>query len=340
MSDKFKAITTKFLEEFDLSWNKMIDIIGYNQIQLSSGNRLRPQICLLGFLAAKIYFDDVIPELPHIASVSVSLEMIHKASILIDDWLDKDEVRHGVSAFHTEFPLQDTILVALNMIALSTVRLKNEFVKTSFKLPHHYFTCLNTVLETIYAMARGALKELRLNEFDFYNSTAIKEIIQLETAEIIGSCLLVGYYTGVKENGRNTYVENTLKQIGDQCCYLFQAMNDLEAFSNPQKLFSYKGNLNSDIMKQRKNIGVAMLYELANKHDRKLLTDSLEDNLFPLMKKYDIVSIIKRQLNALYENVLHEIDELQAYSIPFEWCIGFKEFWAHVKKYGESRLEA
>lgn len=340
MSDKFHAITTIFLEEFDLSWNKMMEIIGYNQVQLSNGNRLRPQICLWGFLAAKTDFDNVIPELSHIASVSVSLEMIHKASILIDDWLDEDKVRHGMSAFHMEFPLQDTILVALNMIALSTVRLKNEFAETSVKLPHHYFTCLDAVLETIYAMARGALKELRLNEFDFYNSTTIKEIIQLETAEIIGNCLLVGYYTSIKENRRNTYVETILKQIGDQCGYLFQAMNDLEVFCNPQKLFFYKGNLNSDIMKQRKNIGVAMLYELANKHDKKLLVNSLEENLFPLMEKYDIVSILKRQLNALYENVLHEIDGIQAYGIPFEWCVGFKEFWAYVKKYGESRLEA
>lgn len=340
MTEKFKTITIKFLEEFDLSWNKMLEIIGYNQIQLSSGNRLRPQICLWGFLAAKSDFDNIIPELSHIASVSVSLEMIHKASILIDDWLDEDEVRHGQSAFHTEFSLQDTILVALNMISLSTVRLKNEFDKTSVKLPHHYFTCLDIVLETIYAMAKGALKELRLGELDFYNSAKIKEIIQLETAEIIGNCLLVGYYTSIKEDRKNIHVENFLKQIGDQCGYLFQAMNDLEAFSNPQKLFSYKGNLNSDIVKQRKNIGVAMLYELSNRHDKKLLVNSLEENLFPLMKKYDIVSILKKQLNALYENVLHEIDGIQAFGIPFEWCVGFKEFWAYVKKYSESRLEA
>ena len=30
----------------------------------------------------------------------------------------------------------------------------------------------------------------------------------------------------------------------------------------------------------------------------------------------------------------------QEFGIPFEWCIGFKEFWAYVKKYAESRLEA
>lgn len=340
MSDKFKTITTEFLKNFDLFWNNMIETIGCKQVQVSSGNRLRPQICLWGFLATKNSFDNIIPELSHISSVSVSLEMVHKASILIDDWLDEDEVRHGKAAFHTEFPIQDTILVALNMIALSTVRLKKEFAGTTVKLPYHYLTCLDAVLETIYAMARGALQELRLNKSDFYNSDTIKEIIQLETAEIIGICLLLGYYTGIKENEKNAHIENALKQIGDQCGYLFQAMNDLEAFSNPQKLYFYKGNLNSDIMKQRKNIGVAMLYELANNYDKKLLINSLEDNLFPLMKKYDIVVVLKRQLNALYENVLHEIDGMQIYGIPFEWCAGFKDFWTYVKKYGESRLEA
>ncbi len=335
MSDKSKLITTAFLKEFDYYWNNMLKSIGYNQVQLSSGNRLRPQICLWGFLASKASFDNITSELPHIASVSVSLEMIHKASILIDDWLDEDKVRHGQPAFHTEYPLQDTILVALNLIALSMARLKDEFAETSVKLPHHYFTCLDTVLDTIYAMARGALKELRLKGTEIYDSNTIKEVIQLETAEIIGNCLLLGYYAGIKENKRNVYIENIFKQIGDQCGYLFQAMNDLEVFSNPQKLCFHKGNLNSDIMKQRKNIGVAMLYELASNSDKKILV-----NLYPLMKKYNVVAVLRRQLNALYENLLLEIDEIQAYGIPLEWCIGFKEFWAYVKKFGENRLEA
>ena len=339
MSDKFESITMAFLREFDYYWNDMLKVIGYNQIQLSSGNRLRPQICLWGFLATKTNLDEIMSELPHIASVSVSLEMIHKASILLDDWLDEDKVRHGQPAFHTEFPSQDTILVALNIIALSMARLRDGIEETSVILPHHYFTCLDTVLNTIYAMARGALKELRLKGMDFYNSNTIKEIIQLETAEIIGNCLLLGYYTGIKENEGNIHIENIFKQIGDQCGYLFQAMNDLEAFSNPQKLCFHKGNLNSDIMKQRKNIGVAMLYELANNSDKKKLVSSLANNLYPLMKKYDVVTVLRRQLNAIYENVLLEIDEIQTYGIPLEWCVGFKEFWTYVKKFGESRLE-
>lgn len=339
MQSIFKIITSDFLKEFDIYWKNMMANIGYNQIQLSDGNRLRPQICLWGFLATKSDFENVSFDLSRIASVSVSLEMIHKASILLDDWLDEDSVRHGHPAFHMEYTQQETILVALNMIAMSMARLKNEFSKIYVKLPHHYFTCLDTVLNTIYAMAKGALKELRLNGIEFYNSDTIREIIQLETAQIIGNCLLLGYYTGIEEDEKNIQIENSFKQIGDQCGYLFQAMNDLEVFSNPQKLTFHKGNLNSDIIKQRKNIGVAMLYELASCSDKQLLLNSPKDNLFPLMNKYNIVDVLKRQLNALYENVMVEIDEISAYGITLEWCIGFKDFWAYVKKFGESRLE-
>lgn len=340
MSTLFPQITAAFLSEFEQHWNSMLEELECNQIQLVSGNRLRPQLCLWGFLSTISDINNFSFELSQIASVSVSIEMIHKASLLIDDWIDEDTVRHGRPSFHVEYSPQETILVALNMIGLAMIRLKRELPKASVVMPHNYFLCLSTLLDTIYSMASGALKELKLSEEEFYDRNKITEIMHLETAEIIGNCLLLGYYTGITDENRNLKVEAIFKKIGDQCGFLFQAMNDLEAFSCPEKLYEHKGNLNLDISKKRKNIGIALLYELANSTDKQLLKQSPENNLFSLMEKYHVKDVLMAQLTALYKDVHRQIDNLQLYGLSPEWCYGFKQFWEQVKKFGESRLKA
>jgi len=98
-----------------------------------------------------------------------------------------------------------------------------------------YFLCLDTLIDTIYSMANGALKELNLNVANIYNIESIQEITQLETSAIIGNSMLIGYYTGLAEKGPNSIIVDKFKLIGDMCGYIFQTMNDLEIFSNPQK---------------------------------------------------------------------------------------------------------
>ena len=66
-----EKVTNLFLKEFDCHWGKMLNYINCHQIQLVQGNRLRPQICLWGYLANQSFKDDFSFDL--IASVSVSI---------------------------------------------------------------------------------------------------------------------------------------------------------------------------------------------------------------------------------------------------------------------------
>lgn len=341
MSDYFVDITSSFLKEFDTHWKIMLDELECSQIQLREGNRLRPQICLWGYLSTIPNLQSFSGDLSRIASVSVSLEMIHKASILIDDWIDGDRVRHGKPAFHVEYSPQDAILIALNIIGLSMVRLKKIFLQaSSIVLPYHYFMCFDTLLNTIYSMARGALKELQLSGTEFFDCDKIRNIMQLETAEMLGNCLLFGYYAGTEKDNVNPAIVNSFKQIGDQCGFLFQVMNDMEAFSSPEKLSIHKGNLNLDVLRQRKNYGVSVLYELAKPFDKKLLENSLSDYLLPLMKKYQVMDVITRQLQVVYKDVNKEVCSLADNGVSIDWCTGFQAFWEYIKKCGEDRLKA
>lgn len=333
----YSTITTLFLERFDFFWNEMLKDICTQQAQLIIGNRLRPQICLWGYLATIQPNELSCYDFDKIANVAVSIEMVHKASLLLDDWIDNDNERHGHPSFHVEYSPQYAVLFALNMIGFSMRRLENVF-SPSIILPHHYYICIDTLIKTICDMAKGALEELRLQSADYFNYEKVREITQLETSSIIRNSFLLGYYVGAGDN-RNGQIEKAFKKIGDQCGYLFQALNDLEAYGNPQQLKNHKGSLNLDLFSNRKNLAVATLYEVANKRDQAILHQADETELLRLMKKYRIVESIVAELNTVYEDILSSADSLCSLGLPTDWCEGLCCFLGQVKKFAEERLK-
>lgn len=332
----YHTATESFLQKFDSHWNRILKEIDSQQAQLISGNRLRPQICLWGYLSTVPPCEVHNHNYDQIANIAVSIELVHKASLLLDDWIDDDNERHGHPAFHTEHGPEYTVIFALNLIGLSMLRLENIF-SNSLVLPQHYNLCLNTLIKTIYNMAKGAMEEIKLKKSEFFNSEKIREIAQLETAEILGNSMLIGYYFG-NENNRNQQVEAIFKKIGDQCGYLFQALNDIEAFGNPEGLKIHKGKVNLDFFSGRKNLAVSSLYQVANKRDQSLLLNATEAELFDLVKKYKIVETLREELKVVYGDILATTTTLQTVGLPLEWCEGFRWFLHQVKGYAEARL--
>ncbi len=333
---EFKVITEKFIDKFSFYWNDVIRTIDVQGEQLKIGNRLRPQMCLWGYLVTiqpNQYFSC---DYSVIANLAVSIEMIHKASLLIDDWIDDDSERHGVPAFHVEYTPQQAILLALNLIGVSMNRLKDVFSNKAV-LPHNYYLCLNQLIKTVYAMAKGALEELQLSNIDAYNYNKVNKIIQLEVSEILGNSLLLGYYAGAGDS-INPQIEIMFKEIGDKCGYLFQAYNDLEAFACPEKLIRHKGNLNLDFQLNRKNIAVTALFEMANSKDRSALQSFDEDIIIQMMNKYHVVDTIIMELENLFLDLQGTCDHYNVIETRGTWSDCFREFLINVKKFAESRL--
>lgn len=333
----YNTITTRFLRSFESFWDEILKEICTQQAQMIIGNRLRPQICLWGYLATVQPDEFCSHDFDTIANVAVSIEMIHKASLLLDDWIDNDKERHGQPSFHVEYGPHYTVLLALNMIGLSMRRLENVF-SPSIILPHHYYICIDTLIKIISDMAQGALEELRLEPSDYFNRNKVREIAQLETSSIISNSFLLGYYVGVGDK-RNEQVENAFKKIGDQCGYLFQGLNDLEAYGNPEQLKNHKGSLNLDLLSNRKNLAVATLYAIANKRDQALLRQANEEDLLRLMKKYRIVESIVSELNTVYKDILSSAVALCSLGLPSDWCKGLCWFLGRVKGFAEERLK-
>lgn len=323
-----------FMDYFNKNWVKFMDDPRMKQSQIGLGNRLRPRLVFWSFIAEHFESSLSVEQYEKVASLAACMELIHKSTILLDDWIDKDDARHGLSSFHIQYSPELMVMYALNILSKSLTELNNLF----FKNGNHemYHICMNTLTETMRLMTQGEIYELTLEGNELYSVEKIQKIIRLETAELLTNSLLMGYYGG---GGINQEVADTFRSIGYGCGYIFQCMNDLEPFCLKNENIKHKGNYNLDYDRDRKNIGIAILYQVANTKDRKMLESKPSyDELILLFEKYEIIKFFLKDLNDVDEKNIKKIRSLEDLGIDPLWCQAFIEFITNVVSLCKSRL--
>ena len=180
-------------------------------------------------------------------------------------------------------------------------------------------------------MSKGALEELKL-ESNRFNLEHIKEIAKLETAEIIGNALQLGYFAGLGDNINDS---NLLKYTGIRFGYLFQVMNDLEAFADQDSLITHKGNLNDDVNISRKNVAVALLYNIASKHDKTIVANGSYSDIVKLMNKYKVLDFVVSETELFYSKI---IEDYQKSTFEKTWISNFIIFMQDAKTKAYQKL--
>ena len=143
----------------------------------------------------------------------------------------------------------------------------------------------------------------------------------------------------------NDYINNELglygTKISDQMGDLgnYWDWNNDDAYLESIMGAFYEGNLNYDVLNNRKNIAIVTLYEIANTKDKKKLKTTPNENLYPLIEKYHIINLLKDQLNDLYKSLIDDISMLKNENISLEWINSFQYFLNYIKTYGENRLK-
>lgn len=313
----------QFLGAFSVEWENALKAYDCPQAQMEDGSRLRPLLVLWGYLAA---IGENAPDFPYIARVAVSVELLHKATVILDDWIDGDNARHGLPAFHVTYTPELTVILALHMVSDAILRFKT-FLPAAGSASNHYFRCAELMTQTIYAMSQGALMELKLGD-NLFDLERIKRIAHLETAEILGNSMQLGYYSGM---GNDEEVSEIFKSTGDRFGYLFQAMNDLEAFTDTQALAIHKGHINNDLSVSRKNIAVAMLHHIASPRDRRRIESRRPDELASLMQQYKITQFVVDETEDFYRSLHRQLEKLQPNALSPQWIDQFGSFIQRMK---------
>lgn len=271
-----------FRNYFEKKWNQFLD--GFptkhkNAAQLRIGNRLRPCLVCWGYALSTKDIDDM--DFEKIVDLAIGMELIHKGSIIIDDYIDDDMARRGEITFHKEYSSNEAIMFLLFLLGKAVEQLA-KYVK------------YERISHLICSMSEGALKELDLSCDDFFQAVKIDEIVKGETVSLIKDSLLFGYEVN---NGDILEIGKILDSAVCKCAYSFQLLNDLEPFSAAEKNIQYKKNHNFDFEKNRKNLVITRLYEQCSEQDKcnivsHLKSERLFDIIFDLMLKYKITNSV------------------------------------------------
>jgi geranylgeranyl pyrophosphate synthase len=304
--------------------------------QLRSGSRFRPLLVSWGYLLSGSAFEEV--QRVEIARSAVYIELLHKATILIDDLMDQDDVRNGEQSFHVQFSANEAILFAVYLFGDCLERLS--IVSVRSRAENGDWSELTELLAiAVKDMSLGGLEEIVSPANQLTTFAKAKRIIELQTIAMLKNGLLTGY----KYGGGNTEYVSVIDSIGYDCGYLFQVLNDLEPFLGAELNLLHKGVVNFDVLRSRKNIGVAFISERLSSSEREtlhLLMQSSDPDLLSLLNtwfsKYDVLSAILDNLKAVRGNIVANIKVLP---LERQRRSGFSAFIDYVLSVALRRIE-
>lgn len=278
----------KFQKVFKKEWTKCLETLGEfketDAEQFNVGDRLRPILFFFGssFRRYKKLNDT---DYEVIAKTACSLELIHKASIIFDDYVDGDKLRKGAPTFHEQYK-DEKVLFLLGNAMLARAQ-------SNFADCKEYFKCSETVTienmkklsEVVVNLSTGCYKELARADYERQTLGEIKEIIYSETVSLIQMSLGLGYSCFHEDQGTEEY--KMLETLGVSLGYIFQYLNDLEPFSQ-KKLYTKNKGRESNFDFGKKNIAMLILYQEITDDEKNIFNEHNYKEIVKLYQNYDI----------------------------------------------------
>ena len=322
---------------FEAEWSAHLSRFPENfesATQLRIGSRFRPCLVAWGYLLASGSFD--LQTRKEVARYAVYVELLHKATLLIDDLIDNDPARHGKPAFHVEFDDKEAILFAIYLLGDCVAQL-TEVTKSLNSGAQN--TVLALLGQAIKEMAAGGIAEGRLAPDGLTSIENVTKIIEMQTISLVKNGLLVGYHIG--QGDRSSVMQ--IDSLGYDAGYMFQVLNDLEPFYGSESNVAYKGRENTDFADLRKNHLVATHLESLREDDRrsllsKLMADTKNTRtiLHPELEKERTITKIGQNLSLVRKNI-NRIVEQTPTSEPCKH--GFRRFVDFVLVRALTRLD-
>ena len=283
----------------------LVDPINY--VLSGVGKRFRP---ILTMIIADI---NNVP-IKEVLYPAISIEMLHNFTLIHDDIMDKDIMRHGKETVHKKWNDNIAILSGDAMLAISLQMLMKNNLKDKNNLVKTYINGLLSVCE-------GQALDI---EFESRPDVSIDEytkMIYLKTAYMIGLSSEIG---GILSNLDEDEII-VLKNFGDSIGMAYQVQDDLlELFSDSD---SMNKSLDSDFTLNKKTFlwtcteprDRGELNNLLNqfKDDKKETIKKLRNFIIRYGIKENAESFISNKINyanSLLENLDKETDFLYYYS--------------------------
>jgi len=234
---------------------------------LYGGKRFRPILCLLVNKSLNGKENMAI-------DCSLSIELLHIFSLIHDDIMDDDALRHSRETIHCKWNVPVAILAGDAILGLAFKRLN----KVENKIKEFFNSALIAVCE-------GQALDIEYESLDKISLEEYIKMIDLKTGHMISLCMQLGAITATNDQS----IIDEMQSIGSYIGRAFQIQDDLLEITSSANIIGK--NLNSDILLNKKTFLTVDAYE------------KKADKIDSLKKKYkddDEKMIIK------YKELLHD----------------------------------
>lgn len=169
------------------------------------------------------------------------MEMIHNFTLIHDDIMDADLLRHGMKTVHARWDVNHAILSGDGLFALALAKL-NAYRRE----PELYAALLPLILHAVIRVCEGQARDM---EFESREDVSCEEYLKMVTEKT--ACLLAASgKAGVLIGGGNTDAADLVEQVLLKTGVLFQIQDDLlELTSSSVRMGK---SLGSDLVKGKK----------------------------------------------------------------------------------------
>ncbi|HHU25596.1 MAG TPA: polyprenyl synthetase family protein [Bacteroidales bacterium] len=177
----------------------------------TNGKRLRPTLVLLTAKAC----GGIVPETYHGA---VAVELLHTATLIHDDLIDKSDIRRGKSALHVAYDDTSAVLVGDYLLSSSL----SEIVKTN------NLEIIRIFSEQGKELAVGEIDQHTLAEEAIIDEGAYFNMIDKKTASLMRTSIAIGAITG----GAGEELVAQFQRLGSILGTCFQIRDDIFDYYN------------------------------------------------------------------------------------------------------------
>lgn len=219
------------------------------------GKRIRPALCAAIAESMGVDQNESLP-------AALALELVHNFSLVHDDIMDGDELRHGLPTVHTRWDTNTAIMVGDTIFTLAFQQLEY--------LPDQVFKAIHQIfVRNVIEISEGQIFDL---DFEKRTRVTVDEYLQMsekKTGALLSGAAMLGAILGRCDKETIAAIEGFILRIGR----IFQIQDDLLELTSESA--SMGKSLGSDIADNKKTYPVIIAWEMADPAQRLELSSML-----------------------------------------------------------------
>ncbi len=289
MNNKIKLLQDKINKDLEAIYNNGPNSLvkTFNYVISGKGKRIRP---LLTLLTSKSLFGDYNKSY----NAALAVEILHNFTLVHDDIMDNDTLRHGKQTVHEKWDVSTAILVGDAMLAKSINILSES---------NYNDNLLKSFNSALMAVCEGQALDKEFETQKNINQEEYFTMIEKKTSYLIAMPIEIGalaYNYALKDAKK-------LFNFGLSIGKAFQIQDDfLEIMSNPEIM---NKSLDSDILLGKKTYPIILCNEVDKNFIKEIIKNKNTKEIISKIRKFILDNKLDTEIKNTIENLYQEAND-------------------------------